>query len=274
MATFEKILALSALAACSFTFASGCSSLNQMIQDANKGKETEQADANAAADTKAEEPAAAEAPAEIPPPEPNPELRASLLKCNSSVTPTDVQTGVVGKYKFTEGMATSERTGFIDKKPLEMTDGCFLGEMQPGACVSWTVNEEKYKALGNSNDWEVQCVYSDDPGAGVIKNPNEYPYSMESMKTYYFMLMCNHDQGDGYECAEGSNSMRGGKWREKLDAEGKLQMGFCAPSGMLYQETAYEDKDFPGGRWVYCQYYNKQSNESMVGFEFLQTVRN
>ena len=246
-----------------FCFASvGCSSLMQMAQGAGgtggAGGEAEQK----------------QDLSNIPDPEPNAELRKSLLKCNSSVTPGDVLSGRVGEYKFTEGMNTDERTGFLDRKPIEMTDGCFLGEFKPGECAAWTVNEENYKALGNSNDWEVQCVYSDDPGAGVIKNKGEFPYTLDRMNPHYFMLMCNHDQDESYQCHEGSNSARGGKWREQLDAQGKVQLGFCAPESLVYQETSYEDKDYPKGRWVYCQYYNKQSNESMAGFEFLQTVTN
>lgn len=257
--------------ACVIGLGAGCGALGQMAQG-GADKPAEKKAELAADDTKTAEPAA-EPAADVPEPMPNAELRTSLLKCNDTVKPMDVQSGRVGQYKFTEGMATSERTGFLDRKPVTMTNGCFLGEMKAGDCFSWTVDEKKYAALGNSNEWEVQCVYSDKPGDGVIKNKSEYPYTMDRLNPHYFMLMCNHDQGDGYECLEGSNSMRGGKWREKLKAQGKVQMGFCA-NKYAYQETTYEDKEYPKGRWVYCQYYNKKSNQSMAAFEFLQTTNN
>lgn len=248
----------------------GCGALNQLANPPKDGQSNATAKPN---DQQAEvvQPEAAPEP-EAPEPEPNPELRKTLLKCNAEVKPKDVQSGVVGPYKFTEGMKTEERTGFLERQPLEMSEGCFLGELSPSQCVSWTVDEKKYAALGNSNEWEVQCVYSDDPSAGVIRNKNEFPYKMETLNPYYFMLMCGHDQGDSYECMQGSNSIRGGKWRDKLKAQGKLQMGFCAPKSVMYQEVAYDYKKFPKGRWIYCQYFNKKTAQSMVGFEFKQVV--
>ena len=214
-----------------------------------------------------------EAVADVPAPEPNPELRETVLSCIDGFAPQDVQIGRVGKYKFTEGVNTQERTGFLDKKPLEMTNGCFFGVLQAEQCVAFTVDSKKYAELGNSNDWDVQCIYSDAPGEGAVKNKSMYSYSVDRLSPYYFMLMCGHDQGDGYECAEGSNSMRGIKWREKLEKEGKEQLGFCI-NRVAYQELSYKKQDFPKGRYLYCQYYNTKSKKSLFGYEFLLETNN
>ncbi|MCO4770067.1 MAG: hypothetical protein KDA24_08570 [Deltaproteobacteria bacterium] len=216
--------------------------------------------------------AAKEEPAKAaPPPEPNPELRAGL-ECIDGLTPMDVQRGVRREYDVKEGMSTDQRTGFMDREPVEMTNGCFLGELQPNTCFAFTVNEKKYTELGNSNDWSVQCVYSDDAGAGALENKGEYPYQVDSMPGKEMMLLCGHTEGDGYECAEGSNSARSGEWDKKLDKEGKIQLGFCINT-KAYQELSYDKDDYPSGRWAYCQYYNSKTKKNMFGYEFLQTHR-
>jgi hypothetical protein len=212
---------------------------------------------------------AAKAPAAAP--EPNQDLRARL-QCIDDFKPTDVQGGVVRDYDVTEGMSVSQRTGFLDRKPQEMTNGCFLGELQPPSCFAFTVDSEKYAALGNSNDWELQCVYSDDPAAGMITNKEEYPYSVDRMPGNQMMLLCGHGEGDAYECDGGSNSGRSGVWKEKLEKEGKEQLGFCV-NEYVKQSVVYDTAAYPGGRWVYCQYYNKQSKKNLFGYEFLQKTR-
>lgn len=261
-----KNLLLLALAAVGFSTL-GCATLGLTGEQKNEQKETTDK-TEEEAEEKAEEKVA-----DVPDPEPNPELRENVLSCIDGFQPQDVQLGRVGKYKFTEGVSTKERTGFLDRQPLEMTNGCFLGVLQPEQCVAMTVDSKKYAELGNSNEWEVQCIYSDAPGEGAIKNKSMFSYSVDRLSPYYFMFMCGHDQGEGYECAEGSNSMRGIKWREKLEAEGKEQLGFCI-NRVAYQELSYKKDDFPKGRYLYCQYYNKQTKKSLFGYEFLLETNN
>jgi hypothetical protein len=220
--------------------------------------------------------AKAEAAAPVPPPEPNPDLRAGL-QCIDGLVPGDVQVGVMREYDVKEGMNTSQRTGFLDRKPADVSNGCFLGELQPAGCFAFTVDQKKYEALGNSNDWQVQCVYSDDPGAGAIENKDEYPYQVDSMPGKAMMLLCGHTEGDGYECDEGNNSGRSGVWQKKMEAQGKQQLGFCtqvySKQSLPYIDNTHDDGKYASGRWVYCQYYNKQSKKNLFGYEFLQTSR-
>lgn len=234
------------------------------------GKGKAKAKGEAKGKAKGEAKGAAKATA-APAPEPNLELRAGL-GCIDGFLPTDVQKGTMREYDVKEGMNVSQRSGFMDRAPVEMTNGCFLGELKPSECFAFTVKSEKYAALGNSNDWEVQCVYSDDPGAGAIGNKDEYPYSVDRMPGKAMMLLCGHSEGDAYECDEGSNSARGGVWQKKLEATGKEQLGFCN-NELTKQSVTYDTDQYPSGRWVYCQYYNKQSKKNLFGYEFLQTTR-
>lgn len=231
---------------------SGCSSLSQMASGSN----------GSAKDGSAEEGKAADAPKA----EPNEELPETMLSCIPDLKPQDVQTGKVAKYEFTSGMETDTRTGFIEREPVEMTNGCYVGAIEPKQCVALTVDTAKFAELGNSNKWDVQCVYADDPSAGVIKNKNMYPYTLDRLNPSYFMLMCNNNVEGDYPCEDGSKSKRGGIWRDKLEAEGKTQLGFCVNT-KLYQETDYEDTDFPGGRYLYCQYFNSTSGKALFGWQ-------
>ncbi len=207
-----------------------------------------------------------------PAPEANLELRAAI-SCIDDLVPGDVTRGVMRDYDVKEGMKTSQRSGLMDREAVELSNTCFLGELQPRDCFALTVNEEKYTSLGNSNDWEVQCVYADDPSSGAIGNKSEYPYSVDRMPGKAMMLMCGNPDGDPYECAEGSNSARGGLWKEKMTAQGKVQLGFCAGEYAHQELPNYDHKDYPGGRWVHCQYYNNTSKKSMFGYDFLQRVK-
>jgi hypothetical protein len=204
-------------------------------------------------------------------PDPNPELRAGL-QCIDGIAPQDVQMGVMREYDVKEGMKVSQRSGFMDREAVTMTNTCFLGELEPAHCFAFTVDQAKYESFGNSNDWEVQCVYSDDPGAGAIENKDEYPYSVDRMPGKAMMLLCGHDEGDAYKCDSGNNSGRSGVWQKMLEAEGKEQLGFCSGE-YVKQALTYDVSKFPGGRWVYCQYYNSQTKKNLFGYEFLQKVR-
>ena len=260
MKKIKTILCISLLAAGSTTL--GCAMLKKPANSGSGGS------GSGGSDSGDSDSGGAEA---APAPEANLELR-SAISCIDDLVPGDVQRGVMGDYDIKEGMKTSQRSGLLQREPVEPSNTCFLGELQPRECFAITVNEEKYKSLGNSNDWEVQCVYSDDAAAGALENKSEYPYNVDDMPGKAMMLMCGNPAGDEHECAEGSNSARSGLWKEKMVAEGKVQLGFCAGE-YLYQELTYDHKAYPGGRWVHCEYYNNTSKKSMFGYDFLQRVR-
>ncbi len=233
------------------------------------GKNNSQAPASdTAAQTESSDAAAKDAAEEVveapaPTPEPNPALRDSL-SC-SSVAVGDVQIGKRAKYEYSQGMAKKSMDGFIDRRSAEVSDGCFLGDVAPGECAVFTVDHKSYYDLGNSNEWETQCVYSDAPEAGLITNKDVYPYKMTGwVQNKDMILKCGNNQGDDVACDDGSNAMRGGMWQKKLDAEKKDMLSFCN------HPVRSSDPDDSSNRYVFCQYYNTRSKTALVGFEYLR----
>lgn len=242
----------------------GCADLTNALKAELTPSKEPAAETAAAASTPAEPTPAPEA-APIPDPQPNPELRKGL-QC-VDFKPFDIQLGYREDYKVKIGMATETRGGFIKREPAALTDGCMLPELKPSQCAQMLVDKKKFDALGNSNDWKVQCVHADAPDEGVIKNPDLFPYTVQPGPVDYkdMILLCGHDQDPSYACNPGSNSARGGEWQKVMDAKKAIQVSVCAfPDGGL------ADKAFPKGRYLYCQYYNTKSGKSLIGFEYLR----
>jgi len=224
-------------------------------------QETPSATTAEAAPAAAPEPA----PTPVPEPQPNPELRKGL-QC-VDFKPFDIQLGYREDYKVKIGMATETRGGFIKREKATLTDGCMLPTLKPSQCAQMLVDKAKFDALGNSNDWKVQCVHSDAPDQGVITNTDQFPAVVQPGPVDYkdMILLCGHDQDPSYACNPGSNSARGGEWQKVMDAKKAIQVSVCA-----FADGGLPDKAFPKGRYVYCQYYNKTSGKSLIGFEYLR----
>jgi hypothetical protein len=190
---------------------------------------------------------------------PNPELRESILKCDD-VALKNVQIGNSTSYKVSEGLSSSNYTGFINRRSAQVSNQCFVGVLQSDECVTMEVSKaELDKITGkDSNNLKMQCVYSDDPSKMATA---EVPYKADNVPLNYMLLKCGHDQGDQYACDEGSNSSRSGKYK-KGQLNGKVQLSVC---GTKYHQVP------EGGQHIYCQYYNKKSKKSIFGFEFNQT---
>ncbi len=191
--------------------------------------------------------------------QPNPELRQTLLQCTDAKI-SQVEHGYVKDYNVTEGLSTTTYSGFIERENVSVTHGCFVGELESNQCAVMQVDTDAYEAMGNWNDWQMQCVYSDRPQAGAIESKDSYPYKADYIALKAMLYKCGHDQGDQYPCHEGNNSTRSGVYQKQY-LKDKTQLSVCA-------NTAW---DAPAkGQYVYCQYYNKQSKKSLFGFEFLQ----
>ncbi len=191
--------------------------------------------------------------------QPNLELRKTLLQCTGAEL-TNLEHGYVKDYQVTEGLSSSSYSGFIERTPATVTHGCFVGELASQQCVVMNVNTDEYEAMGNWNDWQMQCVYSDRPQEGAIESKDSYPYKADYISLKNMLYKCGHDQGDQYPCHEGSNSTRSGIYQKQY-LQDKTMLSVCA-------NTAWDAP--PEGQYVYCQYYNKKSKKSLFGFEFLQ----
>jgi hypothetical protein len=166
--------------------------------------------------------------------------------------------GYDGNYTFKNGFKKEKRSGFIKREKGKASHGCILPSLNSGQTAYLEVDSKKFKALGNSNSWTMQCVRSNNLDAGVLTN--EYPRE-GFLSGKAMMLHCGNSEGIK-ECAKGSNSSRSGAWKKKLEKDGKKMFSFKAIKATLAPK---------GGEKVYCQYYNSDSGKSLFAFEYLRT---
>lgn len=187
----------------------------------------------------------------------------SMTSC-TNLKPKNIMTGYEGDYTFQNGFKKEERSGFIKRQPGKLSDGCILPSLQSGQLAYMEVDTKAYEALGSSNDWTMQCLRSNNPGAGALseKEPRtEAVYSVKAMTGKHMMLHCGNSEGIA-ECAEGSNSSRASAWKKKLKKNGKTMLSIRAFTSTLAPK---------GGEKVYCQYYNKKAQKSLFAFEYLRS---
>jgi len=185
----------------------------------------------------------------------------SMTSC-TSFNPENITIGKSGTYTFQKGFSKEKRTGLINRKSGELSNGCILPSLQSREIAYMEVDTKKYKA-GNSSDWSMQCVKSDNPGAGAVgetEGRSEYPYTVNYLTGKDMLLFCGNSEGVE-ECSEGSNSNRSGKWKKKLQSKGKTMLSILANTSTLAP---------PQGEKLYCQYYNQTSGKSLFAFEYLR----
>lgn len=166
--------------------------------------------------------------------------------------------GYDGTYTFKNGFKKEKRTGFIKREKGKVSNGCILPSLNSGQSVYLEVDAKKFKALGNLNDWSMQCIKSANPDEGVLQN--EYPREGFLSKKE-MMLHCGNSEGVK-ECAKGSNSTRARAWKKKLEKNGKK---------MFSLKAIKATKAPKGGEKIYCQYYNSNSGKSLFAFEYIRT---
>ncbi len=189
-------------------------------------------------------------------------LRA-LTTC-ASLKPSNIVIGKLGDYTFQQGMSSESRSGLIGRRSAQLSDGCILPSLNPREVVYMEVDSSAMRAMGSSNDWEMQCVRSANPSAGVVgatQGFSEYPHNVNFLSGKAMMLHCGNSEGVT-ECATGSNSSRSGAWKKKVDSRSATMLSFYATPSTLAPA---------GGEKLYCQYYNKTSGSSLFAFEYLRT---
>ena len=186
----------------------------------------------------------------------------AMTKC-ASVKPVNIVIGDVGDYTFQNGFSTESRSGLINRKPATLTDGCILPSLESRQVAYMEVDTDAYAAMGSSNDWEMQCVKSANPGAGAVgqnEGKTEYPYTVNFLTGKAMMLHCGNSEGID-ECAEGSNSSRSGAWDKQLKARGMTMLSVHGNTSTLAPA---------GGENLYCQYYNAKTRTSLFAFEYMR----
>ncbi len=171
-----------------------------------------------------------------------------------------VTIGTHGEYTFQQGFSKEKRDGFINRRPGKVIRDCITPSLQSGEIVYFEVDTAKYKAMTKGNDWQMQCVKSNNPGGGTIslngwRGESEMWLGDKDMK-----LHCGNSEGDT-DCATGTNAQRSRAYKNDLRARGKTGFSFLA-------RTLDTGRDQDAGK-LYCQFYNKRSGKSLVAFEMM-----
>ncbi|WP_085907781.1 hypothetical protein [Kiloniella majae] len=186
----------------------------------------------------------------------------SMTKC-TGLKPENITIGSLGDYTFQQGFSNEKRAGLINRRAGSLSDDCILPSLNSREIAYMEVDEKTFDALGSSNDWEMQCIKSGNPGAGVVgasEPKTEYPYTVNVLSGKDMMLHCGNSENVA-ECAEGSNSSRSSAWKKNLNARGKTMLSVMANTSTLAPAQ---------GEKLYCQYYNKKSGNSLFAFEYLR----
>ncbi|WP_299772402.1 hypothetical protein [uncultured Pseudoteredinibacter sp.] len=190
------------------------------------------------------------------------ETLTSMTSC-TSLKPLNIVTGYLGEYTFQSGFSKETRSGLIQRKAGKLQGDCILPSLQSGQVAYMEVDTAAYEAMGNSSDWAMQCVRSENPEAGALSESEprtEAVYSVSALSGKDMMLHCGSSE-ETSECAEGSNSARSSAWSEKLRENGKTMLSIRAFTSTLAPV---------GGEKLYCQYYNKKAKKSLFAFEYIR----
>jgi len=181
------------------------------------------------------------------------------------VKPTKVELGVKGDYKVTEGMSVKTMGGLLNRQDSALS-GCMVPELEPAQCVVLFYPKAALDKLGNSNDWQVQCVLADAHDKGMI--PNDFaPYTVSTVDNKDMILKCGHDQGDKVGCLDGSHSMRGDEFQKLLKEKGETMLSVCA-----HRASNTDPKEYQDAKYI-CQYFNKTAKKVLFGFEYMRELR-
>lgn len=181
---------------------------------------------------------------------------SSITKC-SSLKLSNVVIGQLGNYTFQQGMSKEKRSGLINRENVTPTDGCILPGMGSGDSVYMEVDKKQFEAMGNSNDWQLQCI---DSKTGEQEDRTSLRPSMNNVSGKDMMLHTGNSFGYT-PTASGSNSARSNAWAKHLESRGKAMISFNFPT---YHMDSGTDN--------YCQYYHKPSGTSLVGFQWRRSA--
>lgn len=185
-----------------------------------------------------------------------------LTQC-TNLKLSNIIVGNNGNYTFKKGFNKEKRSGFINRIKGKVSNKCVLPSLKPMKIVYMEVDTKKFKAMGSSNDWSMQCVKSNNLNDGAVNDSEpkgEYPYKVNYLAGKDVLLHCGNSENIK-ECAKGSNSSRSGAWDKKLKSRNKTMLSVLANKSSLAAKT---------GEKLYCQYYNSKTEKSLFAFEYLR----
>lgn len=179
---------------------------------------------------------------------PTPAKYASATSC-ANVGLGNAFVARAGDYTFQQGISTQERSGLLDRRPVQPTSGCTFEGLGVGDVLYVEFDAAKYKKYG----YRMQCVSYD--GSEQLDNTNG-----PRVGNYTGQHVMLHDgNSTGYTpTASGSNSDRGAAYKKYMDKRGRTftTINF----GSLHTDTSGTD--------FYCQMFDKNSGKSALALTF------
>ncbi len=179
---------------------------------------------------------------------PAPAKYTGQLKC-ANLGLGNAFVGREGKYTFSQGISTEERTGLTERTNVSAQNGCFFPGLGVGDVLYVEVDKAKYKKY----DYKIQCVSYD----GSEQLDNVHGPKINNYKGKDVMLHTGNSLGFT-PTASGSNSSRSGAYDKYLDGRGRTMITFNFAS--LHTDKAGTD--------FYCQWFDKNSGKSALAFTY------
>ncbi|MGB3473088.1 MAG: hypothetical protein WBA51_19915 [Erythrobacter sp.] len=173
---------------------------------------------------------------------------ANATKC-ANVGLGNAFVGEDGNYTFSQGIATEERSGVLNRRTVQPTNGCLFEGLGVGDILYVEFDKSKYKKY----DYKIQCVsYDGSEQQDNVNGPREGNYGGKS-------IMLHTGNSTGYTpTASGSNSDRNTAYDKYMDKRGRTFTTFNF--GPLHTDKSGTD--------FYCQWFNKKTGESALAMTY------
>ncbi|GAA4051035.1 hypothetical protein [Parerythrobacter jejuensis] len=159
-----------------------------------------------------------------------------------------------GNYTFSQGISTETRSGLIDRRNVQASNGCLYSGLGVGDVLYVEFDKSRYKKY----DYEMQCVSYD--GSEQLDNTNGPSVGNYKGKS----VMLHTGNSLGYTpTATGSNSDRSRAYDAHLDGRGRTMLTFNF--GALHTDKSGTD--------FFCQWFNKNTGKSAVALTFRRGPR-
>jgi hypothetical protein len=153
-------------------------------------------------------------------------------KCPAKSLIKEAMMGKRGKYEVKQGLSVSKRDGFLERKAVKPTSGCFFGNMSSGDCVVVHFDKAALEKLSPRG----QCVFSDTskPAGAVF-------LTGRAVELHEILLKC--PGASGYKCTDDDNNSRSLALEKELKEKGLKAWSFCAPpcSQQVRRDEGQED---------------------------------
>ncbi|MEO1488290.1 MAG: hypothetical protein AAFR88_02475 [Pseudomonadota bacterium] len=179
---------------------------------------------------------------------PTPAKYANATKC-AALDLGNAFVARAGNYTFSQGISTEQRTGLLDRRPVEPVSGCVFEGLGIGDVLYVEFDKSKFKKY----NYRIQCASYD----GSEQQDNVFGPSIDNYGGKAIMLHTGNSTG--YEpTASGSNSDRNNAYKKYMDGRGRAFATFN-----------FKDRpDDKQGTDFYCQWFDRNTGESAIALTY------